>query len=101
MPDLSGLIEKHGEEEVATAGKMSVRRLKDIQSGIIALTGDDIYELLKVFKKTFSVSKTVESLGEMRDENKTSRKYSPKRAVNRQTPDRSTPKVATRLSDFL
>lgn len=76
--DLHELIEAKGHERVAHAMKSSMRRLKDIAKGRIALTVDDLFELDKSFGRLFDIEQTILVLGRLRDVQRRSRKYSPK-----------------------
>ena len=65
--DLHELIEAKGHDVVAHAMKSSVRRLKEVAKGRIALTVDDLYELDRSFGRLFDLEQTILVLG--RDDN--------------------------------
>jgi len=77
--DLHELIEAKGADVVAHGMNTSVRRLKDIAKGRIALTVDDLYELDKSFGRLFDLEQTILVLGRWREIQRRSRKFSPKR----------------------
>ncbi len=76
--DLHELIEAKGADVVAHGMKTSVRRLRDIAKGRIALTVDDLYELDKSFGRLFDFGQTITVLGRLREIQRLSRKFSPK-----------------------
>ena len=76
--DIHELIEVKGAHVVAHAMKSSVRRLREIAKGRIALTVDDLFELYKSFGRLFDLEQTILVLGRARDKQRLSRKHSPK-----------------------
>ena len=79
MMTLRELIRAKGYDVVATAMSTSVRRLRDVSSGRIALTVDDLYELQRSYGAFVDIAQTVVEIGSERDSAGVSRKYSPKR----------------------
>lgn len=78
MMSLTELMQAKGHEAVAFAMSTSVRRLRDIARGRIALTVDDLFELQRTFGKLFDIDQTVKELGRDRERTRRARKFSPK-----------------------
>ena len=83
MMTLRELIRAKGYEAVATAMTTSIRRLRDLSSGRIALTVDDLYELRRSYGSLVDIAQTVIEIGSEREAAGVSRKYSPKRKGQR------------------
>ena len=79
--DLHELIKAKGHLVVAMGMQTSIRRLKYLAKGRIALTVDDLHELNKSFGRLFNAEQTIMILGKVREDNMLSRKFSTKRAL--------------------